>query len=260
MAQSGSDRRRITGPEESRAPVFDDEDSVPWRIGEPRRGRGAKDIRPIFLKAGLISQANGSAYIETQRTKIACAVYGPRQSKSSAYSENGKLNVDVKFAPFSCPVRRAPLRDAEDRSVSVLMHQALVSAVRLELFPKAVIDIFVVVIECDGLDSCIASGTVACSTALANAGIEMLGLVMSCAAISVGDDIWLDPTGEEAENAVGSVILACMPALSTVTSVRQVGSMPPATAMQAMDICQERCTDIHQVVAQALLASTKNSE
>jgi exosome complex component MTR3 len=71
--------------------------------------------------------------------------------------------------------------------VSVLIHQALVSAVRLELFPKAVIDIFVTIIECDGLDSCIAAGTVACSTALANAGIEMFGLVVSCAAVRAGD-------------------------------------------------------------------------
>jgi hypothetical protein len=29
----------------------------------------------IVLQPGLISQANGSAYIETEKTKIACAVY-----------------------------------------------------------------------------------------------------------------------------------------------------------------------------------------
>jgi hypothetical protein len=29
----------------------------------------------VVLQPGLISQANGSAYIETERTKIACAVY-----------------------------------------------------------------------------------------------------------------------------------------------------------------------------------------
>ncbi|VDB82986.1 unnamed protein product [Peniophora sp. CBMAI 1063] len=250
------DRRRITGPEDSRPPVFDDEDApVTWKAGEPRLGRGAQDIRPIFLKAGLINQANGSSYIETGRTKLACAVYGPRQAKGTAYHENGRLNVEVKFAPFSCAVRRAPLRDAEDRTVSELIHQSLISAVRVELFPKAVIDIFVTIIECDGLDSAIAAGTIACSTALANAGIEMYGLVVSCAAMSVKDEIWLDPVEEEAKQATGVVVLACMPALTTVTSVRQVGSMLPNVAFEAMDVCQTRCTDIHQVVAQALLAT-----
>lgn len=36
--------------------------------------------------------------------------YAPRQLKNQQYSETGKLNVEVKFAPFSCKRRRAPLR------------------------------------------------------------------------------------------------------------------------------------------------------
>lgn len=35
--------------------------------------------------------------------------YGPRQSKSTVYNERGKLNIEVKFAPFSCTHRRSPL-------------------------------------------------------------------------------------------------------------------------------------------------------
>jgi len=112
---SNFDRRRINGPEESFPPVFSEDDETgleesKWQPGKPRVGRGAADIRPIFLKPGLITQANGSAYIETENTKIACAVYGPRQSKGTAYNEKGRLNVDVKFAPFSCKRRRAPMR------------------------------------------------------------------------------------------------------------------------------------------------------
>ena len=76
------------------------------------------------------------------------------------------------------------IQDAEDRSIAVLIHQSLVPSVRLELFPKSTIDVFLTIIENDGIDSCVATGTVAASTALADAGIEMLGLVMSCAAVS----------------------------------------------------------------------------
>lgn len=96
MAQSGLDRRRINGPEESFPPIFDAEETVIAEASQSksRQGRGAKDIRPICtmstvaqsflflvitmptdLKPGLISQANGSAYIETAKTKIACAVF-----------------------------------------------------------------------------------------------------------------------------------------------------------------------------------------
>ncbi len=100
MAQGGFDRRRVHGPNESFQPIFDDDHEERgllykgWKLGQTRRNRRAEDIRPICarytaislcfllnkvtqtdLKTGLIKQANGSAYIETERTKIACAVW-----------------------------------------------------------------------------------------------------------------------------------------------------------------------------------------
>lgn len=47
---SNFDRRRINGPEESRPPVFDDEEDTEldrWKFGELRPGRSSGDIRPI---------------------------------------------------------------------------------------------------------------------------------------------------------------------------------------------------------------------
>ncbi|KAG0707714.1 3' exoribonuclease family, domain 1-domain-containing protein [Suillus ampliporus] len=248
MAQSGIDRRRINGPEESFPPLFDDDDDdIELKT---RRGRAPGDIRPISRS---ISQANGSAYIETEKTKIACAVYGPRQSKTTTYSEKGRLNVEVKFTPFSCTRRRAPIRDAEDRSLAVSIHQAIVSSIRLELFPKSTIDVFITIIENDGIEGCIASGSLAASAALADAGIEMLGLVASCSAAIIGDDIQLDPSEAEARASSGTVILACMPALDSITSVWQSGQMSADIALKCMEQCHERCIDIHSIVAQSLL-------
>ncbi|KAF7793136.1 hypothetical protein EIP86_004245 [Pleurotus ostreatoroseus] len=209
MAQN-FDRRRINGPEESFLPVFDEEEIVS-EPGTSRAGRGPLDIRPIYLKPGLISQANGSAYIETEKTKIACAV------------EKGKLNVEVKFAPFSCKKRRAPIRDAEDRSVGVQIQQALQSAVRVELLPKSTIDIFIMIIENDGIEGCISAGVVAASTALADAGIDMLGIVASCSACIMDSGIWLDPTEDEVQRSSGSLIYSGMPALGTTTHIWQTG-------------------------------------
>jgi len=76
------------------------------------------------------------------------------------------------------------VQDAEDRSIAALIHQALVASIRLELFPKSTIDVFITIIENDGIEGCIAAGSVAASTALADAGVEMIGLVMSCSAVS----------------------------------------------------------------------------
>ncbi|KAG9004714.1 hypothetical protein FRB94_002556 [Tulasnella sp. JGI-2019a] len=179
--------------------------------------------------------------------------YGPRQAaKNASYSELGKLNVDVKFAPFSCTQRRVPNKDSEDRSVSMLIQQALTASVRLELFPKSIIDVYITVLENDGIEGCVSAGTVAASTALAHAGVEMVGLVISCAASVVGDNVWVDPTTEESRHATGTVLVSCMPAVGTVTSTWQVGQLTPEQMLRCMDHSVARCTDIHQVVAQAL--------
>jgi exosome complex component MTR3 len=183
--------------------------------------------------------------------------YGPRQSKNTAYSEKGRLNVEVKFAPFSCKRRRTPIRDAEDRSIAIAIYQAIVPAVRLELLPKSTVDIFLTIIENDGIEGCVAAGSTAASTALANAGIDMIGLVVSCSGSAVGNELWLDPSHREMQVSRGCLVLSCMPALGTVTNLWQSGQMKPQEVLQCMEACQERCIDIHSVVAQALLESDK---
>jgi len=150
-------------------------------------------------------------------------------------------------------LRYALVKDAEDRSLAVSIHQAIASSIRLELFPKSTIDVFITIIENDGIEGCIASGSVAASTALADAGIEMLGLVTACSAAIVGDDIHLDPSEAEARASSGTVILACMPALDRITSIWQSGHMIADTALKCMEQCHERCIDIHSIVSQSLL-------
>lgn len=48
----------------------------------------------------------------------------------------------------------------------------------------------------------------------------------------VGKEIWLDPTEEEGKVSSGTLILSGMPALGTITSVWQSGSMTPADAIK----------------------------
>ncbi|QRW10724.1 mRNA transport regulator 3 [Ceratobasidium sp. AG-Ba] len=257
MAQhSNFDRRRINGPESSSHPIFEDDEKAPVRSF--RTSRKNDEIRPIFLQLGLVSQANGSAYIETGKTKIAVAVYGPREIKAgSAYNETGRLKVEVKFSPFACVQRRAPIRDAESPGLASQIHQSILPSVRLELFPKAQIDIYVHIIEIDGMESGVGAGATAASAALADAGIEMLGLAISCTSAMVDGEILVDPSGDEAMAAKGLVTVTCLPALGTVTNVVQTGLVSADTVIQCMNICAKQCEDIHFVVAQSLLESVQ---
>jgi exosome complex component MTR3 len=104
------------------------------------------------------------------------------------------------------------------------------------------LDVFITVIECDGIENCLAASSIAATTALADAGIEMLGLVVACSAVGLSvlfkilmitleqstmdtGEIWLDPTASEASLARGSLTLACIPALGTVTNIWQTGKL-----------------------------------
>jgi len=56
MAQSGFDRRRVNGPNESFQPIFDDDFEDPsvlykgWKVGQTRLKRQAEDIRSICAR------------------------------------------------------------------------------------------------------------------------------------------------------------------------------------------------------------------
>jgi len=145
------------------------------------------------------------------------------------------------------------MRDAEDRSIAMAVHQAVISSVRLETFPKATVDIFITVIEADGPEGCVAAGSIVASTALVQAGIEVFGLIVSCSAAVVGGEVWLDPTDEESHSSNGTLVLSCIPALTSVTSVWQTGRMSPAEILGCMDACQNQCNETHSVLAQALV-------
>jgi len=143
------------------------------------------------------------------------------------------------------------------------IHQAILPSVRLETLPKATIDIFITIIEADGIEGCIAAGAIAASAALVDAGIEVFGLVVSTSAVSlynasnynflpamkgvVGNEIWLDPTHDEASKAKGNFVLAYMPALETITSVYENGAITPAELLSVSNPCsswRSSCSDL----------------
>lgn len=104
MSLANLDRRRVNAPNTSH-PVYVGEGSHSDRSKE----KGRSDLisaRPIFVQTGLVSQASGSAYLESDIIKLACSIYGPKQIKSKVYSDEAELNVDVRFASFATKKRK----------------------------------------------------------------------------------------------------------------------------------------------------------
>lgn len=126
MATSTLDRRRINAPE-THAPVFVSgstaaagPSSSASAVASSRRSAPDRStMHPLFIQTGLVSQASGSAYLESGTAKVACAVYGPRQAQSRgagtaasggnaarSYTNETELNVDVRFASFATQKRK----------------------------------------------------------------------------------------------------------------------------------------------------------
>ena len=90
------------------------------------------------LNTGIISKAQGSAYIEQGQTKAICAVYGPREiPRKSDFSMKGILNCFFERTPFARKKRRAPGpqgQDGEEDEVSKNLSEALEATVCMVCF------------------------------------------------------------------------------------------------------------------------------
>lgn len=91
------------------------------------------------LNTGIVSKAQGSAYIEQGQTKAICAVYGPREiPRKSDFTMKGILNCTIERTPFSGSKRKAPgsRGDLEEDEMSKLLSEALEATVCMVSFFK----------------------------------------------------------------------------------------------------------------------------
>eukprot|EP00164_Ancoracysta_twista_P002791 GFYU01003712.1.p1 GENE.GFYU01003712.1~~GFYU01003712.1.p1 ORF type:complete len:262 (-),score=68.20 GFYU01003712.1:253-987(-) len=225
-------------------------------MGKRTDNRGPDDMRPIHMRVGVISQATGSAYVEIDRTKVIVGIYGPRQKKHMEYSEVGTIECDLKFASFAGETRRQQTQTAADKEMSAALRDALQGAVRVETFPKAVVDVYALVLENDG--GALAAAVTCASLAMADAGIEMFDLVSSCSVAQLGEDeVVLDPSRKEEEGQLCGMTVSYLPTLREITHVTQQGEMAPPKHVEATELCIDGCSKIHDLLKVALNKALK---
>jgi hypothetical protein len=146
-------------------------------------------------------------------------------------------------------------QDTEPPTPSTLLSQSLLPSLRLHLLPKSQLDVFLLVLESDGMEGVVSAGTTVAGAALAmvGGGVEMGGLVVGVSSVSlnvhvryersicctwthpflrslslqakVGSNLLLDPNSHESLLASSRITLSCMPALGVVTNVWQTGQV-----------------------------------
>jgi len=217
-------------------------------------GRRPDELRPIKIEVGVLSNADGSAYIEQGKNKILAAVYGPKElhPKHLALPDRMVLRCRYHMAPFSVQERKSPAPSRREVELSKVIREALEPAVFVEYYPRTAVDIFIEVLQADGSTRC--TSITAASLALADAGVPMRDLVAACSAGKVEDLIVLDLNDVEDKVGSADVPVAYMPNLAAITLLQMDGILTPEEFEEAVKLAIEGCRKIYVMQKEALKA------
>lgn len=215
-------------------------------------GRKINEPRRIMIKAGVLKNANGSAYIEFGENKILAGVFGPRDvhPKHLANTDRGILRCRYHMQPFSVGERKNPAPSRREIEISKVIKEALEPALMLENFPRTVVDVFIEILQADGGSRCAALD--AAAVALADAGIPMRDMVSACAAGKVADTIVLDINNEEDQEGQADMPVAYMPNLGKVTLIQLDGVLTPQEYEKCVNTALEGCKIVYDYQKKAL--------
>jgi len=215
-------------------------------------GRKPDELRPVKLQVGVLSNADGSAYIEHGKNKILAGVYGPREvhPKHLALPDRTVVKCRYHMAPFSVQERKSPAPSRREIELSKVIRESLEPAIFMEYYPRTMIDIFVEVLQADGGTRCAA--ITAAALALADSGIPMRDLVVACAAGKVDDTIVLDLMDTEDKVGSADVPVALMPNLNAVTLLQMDGTLSTDEFESAVNLALEGCKQIYALQKEAL--------
>jgi len=218
-------------------------------------GRKQKEIRPITAKAGVIKNADGSAYFKIGNTVAYAAVYGPRElhPKFMQDPSTGILRCNYNMMPFAGMGNRVkPGQNRRAKEISMVTEKALLPVVDLKEFPNAVVDVFIELPQTDAGSRC--AGICAASIALADAGIPMKDLVSAVYVGTVDGTIIVDlDYMEEAYDAsVADIPIAYIPSTDELSLLQMDGEITKDTLLEALELGKQACGEIIEIQKKAL--------
>ena len=220
--------------------------------GKRLDGREKNELRPIKMEVGVISNADGSAYLEWGNNKIYAAVYGPREVHPHhlAKPDRGILRVFYRMATFSVFERKRPAPGRREKEISMIITDCIEPVLFLELYPGTAFEVFIEVMDADGGTRC-ASTTVA-ALALADAGVPMKSLVTSVAVGKIDGQLVTDLSG--IEDKAGEADLPCaITWFNEELSLLQFdGDMSIDELNESLLNARNALDNIHQIQLQAL--------
>ncbi|HSV42350.1 MAG TPA: exosome complex exonuclease Rrp41, partial [Methanomassiliicoccales archaeon] len=215
-------------------------------------GRKVDELRPIKIEAGVLKNADGSAYVEMGKNKVLAAVYGPRECHPRHMQNPAKAIVQCKYnmISFSVDDRKRPGPDRRSVEISKIISEALENVVFTENYPRTSVDVFIEVIQANAGTRC--AGLTAASVALADAGIPMKDLIPAVAVGKVNDQIVLDLNKEEDNYGQADLPLAMIPRTGEIVLMQMDGHMTYEEFQYALELGTKACAEIYDIQKDAL--------
>ncbi|MDR3283145.1 MAG: exosome complex exonuclease Rrp41 [Candidatus Methanoplasma sp.] len=215
-------------------------------------GRKADEHRRVHIEAGVLNNADGSAYVEMGKNKVLAAVYGPRECHPRHLQDPTKAIIQCKYnmEAFSVSDRKRPGPDRRSVEISKITAEALEKVVLTELYPRASIDVYIEILQANAGTRC--AGLTAASVALADAGIPMRDIIPAIAAGKADGHVLLDLNKEEDNYGQADVPLAIIPSTDEIVLLQMDGDMTREEFDHAVDLAFGACHELYDIQKEAL--------
>jgi exosome complex component RRP41 len=227
-------------------------------------GRAFDEVRPIEAKAGVIKNADGSAYFKIGKTVAYAAVYGPRElhPKFLQNPKRGVLRCYYNMMPFSgIGDRVRPGASRRSKEISMVMEKALEPVVDLSDFPNSAVDVFIELPQTDAGSRCAA--ICAAAIALADAGITMKDMVSAIAVGRVDDKIVADLNYDEEayeDGPVADIPVAMLYNTKEVTLLQMDGEVSKEDLLEGLEMAKKITSQIAEIQIAALKAKYQKGD
>ncbi|MCL5434748.1 MAG: exosome complex exonuclease Rrp41 [Candidatus Marsarchaeota archaeon] len=229
--------------------------------GKRLDGRDFNELRSLKIEAGILANANGSAYLEWGNNKVLAAVYGPKEATPRHLADTSKAIIKCRYsmAPFSSMGdhgRSGPNRRAIE--ISKVTKEVFENVVMLEEFPGSEIEIFIEILQSDGGTR--AAGITAAAVALANAGIHVKDMVYAVSAGRIDEHVVIDVNMIEDNYSDADMPVAISPKDNSVLLLQMDGGFTKEQFSEAMKMILESGKVISKVQRTALERLYENAE
>ena len=215
-------------------------------------GRKPEELRPLEIRAGIIKNAQGSAWVRMGKTQCIAGVYGPKEylPKHKQRSDRAVLKCVYTMAPFSTKERVRPGPSRRSTEISMVTTDALAPVIFLEEFPKSVIEVYINIVQADAGTR--TAGINAAAVALADAGIPMRDLVSSVAVGKVNGEYVVDLAGHEEESTAADLPIAFIPRTRQLSLLQMDGDVSPEDVKKLVALAIKGCEKIYEAQKKAL--------